>query len=149
MRTTFATPEDLGDLHLDYGTNHSMAVIALYHNDAFAFPLSREEQSIIWNQDLNFSLADSPVTLTNLEWLCLHFNDLDNGYTLIRSPKKPGVTLQRKSINIPASFAKLTKLENFMVYMNQLSGTIPAALKKHPNYSKWQINPQQDKVNLK
>ncbi len=60
----YTTPQDLGDLHLDYGTNHSMAVIALYHNDDFAFPLSREEQSIIWNQDLNFSLADSPVTLT-------------------------------------------------------------------------------------
>ncbi|MBQ0160719.1 MAG: hypothetical protein KBT28_08905, partial [Bacteroidales bacterium] len=60
----YTTPQDLGDLHLDYGTNHSMAVIALYHNDAFAFPLSREEQSIIWEQDLNFTLADSPVTLT-------------------------------------------------------------------------------------
>ena len=102
--------------------------------------------------DHNHLTGPIPVeigSLTNLEWLCLHFNDLDNGYTLIRSPKKPGVTLQRKSVNIPASFAKLTKLENFMVYMNQLSGTIPAALKKHPNYSKWQINPQQDKVNLK
>lgn len=64
LRKTITTPQDFGNLHLDYGTNHSMAVIALYHNDAFAFPLSREEQSIIWNQDLNFSLADSPVTLT-------------------------------------------------------------------------------------
>ena len=58
------TPQDFGDLHLDYGSEHSMAVIALYHNDAFAVPYHREEQSIIWEQDLNFSLADSPVTLT-------------------------------------------------------------------------------------
>ena len=64
LREAIASPQDLGDLHLDYGSEHSMAVIALYHNDAFAFPLSREEQSIIWNQDLNFSLTDSPVTLT-------------------------------------------------------------------------------------
>ena len=64
LRTTFKGAENLGNLHLDYGSEHSMAVIALYHNDDFAFPLSREEQSIIWNQDLNFSLADSPVTLT-------------------------------------------------------------------------------------
>ena len=64
LRTTFKGAENLGNLHLDYGTNHSMAVIALYHNDAFAVPYHREEQSIIWNQELNFSLADSPVTLT-------------------------------------------------------------------------------------
>ena len=64
LRKTITTPQDFGDLHLDYGTNHSMAVIALYHNDAFAVPYHREEQSIIWEQDLNFSLADSPVTLT-------------------------------------------------------------------------------------
>ena len=64
LRTTFKGAENLGDLHLDYGSEHSMAVIALYHNDAFAVPYHREEQSIIWEQDLNFSLADSPVTLT-------------------------------------------------------------------------------------
>ncbi|MCQ2283045.1 MAG: T9SS type A sorting domain-containing protein [Bacteroidales bacterium] len=64
LRKTITTPQDFGDLHLDYGSEHSMAVIALYHNDAFAVPYHREEQSIIWEQDLNFSLADSPVTLT-------------------------------------------------------------------------------------
>jgi len=64
LRTTFKGAENLGDLHLDYGSEHSMAVIALYHNDAFAVPYHREEQSIIWEQDLNFTLADSPVTLT-------------------------------------------------------------------------------------
>ena len=84
--------------------------------------------------------------LTNLEWLCLHFNDLDNGYTTIIRNGKP---VRVKSINIPASFAELTKLENFMVYMNQLSGSLPAILKKHPYYSKWQTKPQQDKVELK
>ncbi|MBQ0159024.1 MAG: T9SS type A sorting domain-containing protein, partial [Bacteroidales bacterium] len=64
LSRTVTTPQDFGNLHLDYGTNHSMAVIALYHNDAFAVPYHREEQSIIWEQDLNFTLADSPVTLT-------------------------------------------------------------------------------------
>lgn len=83
--------------------------------------------------------------LANMEWLCLHVNDLDNGYTTSIRNGKP---VKVKSINIPASFAKLAKLENFMVYTNQLSGTIPAALKKHPKYSKWQINPQQDKETL-
>ncbi|MCQ2295369.1 MAG: T9SS type A sorting domain-containing protein [Bacteroidales bacterium] len=56
--------QDFGSIHLNLSTSWSRAVIALYHNDAFAVPYHREEQSIIWEQDLNFSLADSPVTLT-------------------------------------------------------------------------------------
>lgn len=98
---------------------------------------------------LSGAIPSSFANLANLERLCLHLNNLENGYSLVRPLRKPDVVLQRKSVNIPAGIANLKKLAVFMVYKNRLSGTIPAAIKKHPYYSQWKINPQQNDNQLK
>ncbi|MCQ2282692.1 MAG: T9SS type A sorting domain-containing protein [Bacteroidales bacterium] len=64
---TLTSDADLGEHHI-YGSGAGRAFVAKYVDTAFMHPYVRpdlrEPQSIIWNQDLNFSLADSPVTLT-------------------------------------------------------------------------------------
>lgn len=103
--------------------------------------------------DHNHLTGPIPSTLGNLsdlETLCLHVNNLDNGYILVRLKSqinKPA--LRRNSTSIPASIAKLTKLTKFMAYQNQLTGSIPNAIKQHPNYSHWQLETQQNNVKLK
>jgi len=56
-----------GDITMQYHGN-SQAFIAKYVDPAFAqpyvHPSDRQEQTIEWQQDLVFTLADSPVTLT-------------------------------------------------------------------------------------
>lgn len=91
--------------------------------------------------------------LKNLEGLFLHMNNLDSGWRrfvlrLTNQGKPIKKFPARYQITIPASIGELTKLKEFYVYQNQLSGKIPAAVKKNPNFDNWIINPQQDGVKL-
>ena len=63
LRKVTQSTLDLGSHHLECGHNRSMAVFALYHNDAYAEYYQRDSQSIIWDQVLTYTLADSAVTL--------------------------------------------------------------------------------------
>ena len=78
-------------------------------------------------------------SLTNLEVLCLHENELRNSLT--------SSTTRVKSVNIPASFANLSKLNKFYVYGNHLIGKAPQfAIANEANSSlDWKITtePQQ------
>ena len=63
LRKSSQLPFNLGSYHLQCAGNSIMAVCALYHNDAFAEYYHRNGQSILWNQNLSYTLADSAVTL--------------------------------------------------------------------------------------
>lgn len=103
---------------------------------------------------LTGSIPDEIGNLSNLEWLMLHVNNLDSGMyrifgEFLKVPSRIGQLIAKKS-PIPASIGSLTKLVKFYAYQNQLVGTVPAAVKDHPNFGSddWSINPQQDGVML-
>ena len=50
---------------------------------------------------------------------------------------------------IPESFANLPETtKQVFVQDNKMSGTIPEAVKAHPNYASWKVNPQQEGYGL-
>lgn len=103
-------------------------------------------------------IPDAIGNLKDLEGLFLHMNNLDSywRYYMLLQLRKGNNTIEKRPTRlpsryqtpIPASFAGLKKLKEFYAYQNQLYGAIPAAVKNNPNFKCWNINPQQDDVEL-
>lgn len=102
---------------------------------------------------LTGAIPETIGNLKDLEWLCLHVNNLDSDWKreihrLIELKKPISKLPARYQTPLPVSLGSLNKLEKFMIYNNQLFGKIPTSVRNNPNFKYWEINPQQDDMEL-